>query len=223
MKKKKSDHQSSVEFRSNPFAPLKGFIAPPAQKRTGSSPRRKAGKHEDDSALFLQAVSGARTRERDAPATTRPAGSKAAEKPNDVDPEDRQLFLQAMQKIGTVLRDRPPEQDKADEQRHRSSSGRMKQLRRGAIRISQELDLHGFLRDEALNRLERFISGAYSRGLEAVLVITGKGHNSPEGPVLQGAVAAWLRERGRGMIVEFFPAPREKGGSGAFVVFLKKK
>jgi DNA-nicking Smr family endonuclease len=34
-------------------------------------------------------------------------------------------------------------------------------------------------------------------------------------------VAAWLREQGRGMVVEIAPAPRDKGGSGAVVVFLK--
>ena len=56
-----------------------------------------------------------------------------------------------------------------------------------------------------------------------MLVITGKGINSAEGPVLQGAVADWLREKGRGLVAEFAPAPRDKGGSGAFVVFLKNK
>jgi DNA-nicking Smr family endonuclease len=103
----------------------------------------------------------------------------------------------------------------------RSASSRMKQLRRGTIRIGQELDLHGFLRDEALKRLGHFIDSASVQGLPAVLVITGKGHNSPDGPVLQGAVAAWLRQA-RSRVAEFHPAPRDKGGSGAFVVFLKK-
>ncbi len=99
----------------------------------------------------------------------------------------------------------------------------MRQLKRGTVRISQELDLHGYLKDEALVRLEQFIADARSRGQQAVLVITGKGINSPEGPVLQGAVAAWLRNKGKGLIAEFSSAPRELGGSGAFVVFLKKK
>jgi DNA-nicking Smr family endonuclease len=99
----------------------------------------------------------------------------------------------------------------------------MRQLKRGTIRISAELDLHGFLKDEALARLEHFISDAYSLGRQAVLVITGKGINSPDGPVLPGAVSRWLREPGKGMVAEFHPAPRDKGGSGAFVVFLKQK
>jgi DNA-nicking Smr family endonuclease len=99
----------------------------------------------------------------------------------------------------------------------------MRQLKRGAIRISQELDLHGFLKDEALKRLERFLANAFSLGQEAVLVITGKGINSPEGPVLRGAVAECLREKGKTLVAEVSKAPREMGGSGAFVVFLKKK
>jgi DNA-nicking Smr family endonuclease len=56
-----------------------------------------------------------------------------------------------------------------------------------------------------------------------VLVITGKGINSPEGPVLQRVVAEWLRKEGKGTVAEFAPAPREMGGSGAFVVFLRKQ
>jgi len=96
-------------------------------------------------------------------------------------------------------------------------------LRRGALRIDLELDLHGLTREEALASLERFVAGAYNRGQKAVLVITGKGNNSPEEPVLQGAVAGWLRDRGKGMVAEFSPAPRQMGGSGAFVVFLKEK
>ncbi len=137
-------------------------------------------------------------------------------------PDDSQLFLAAMQKIGTTFHDTMPERE-PEEAEQRSSTSRMRQLKRGTIRISQELDLHGFLKDEALVQLEQFVAAACSRGQQAVLVITGKGINSPEGPVLQGAVAGWLRSEGKGLIAEFSSAPRELGGSGAFVVFLKKK
>jgi DNA-nicking Smr family endonuclease len=127
-----------------------------------------------------------------------------------------------MQKIGATLKAGPKDRDQ-DEEAPRSASGRMKQLKRSAISISEELDLHGYLRDEALARLEQFLAGAYHRGRKAVLVITGKGINSPEGPVLQGAVAEWLRSKGKGIVAEYAPAPRDKGGSGAFVVFLKNR
>jgi DNA-nicking Smr family endonuclease len=97
----------------------------------------------------------------------------------------------------------------------------MRQLKRGSIGISETLDLHGYVKDEALQRLARFISNAYHRGSKAVLVITGKGLNSPDGPVLQGSVDAWLRDQGKAMVVEVAQAPRDKGGSGAVVVFLR--
>lgn len=138
-------------------------------------------------------------------------------------PEDSELFLKAMQKIGTTFAGRQPEEEELDGQQRRSPTSRMRQLKRGSIRIGDELDLHGFLKDEALARLERFIASAYQRDLDAVLVITGKGVNSPEGPVLKGAVATWLGGRGKGMVAEFSPSPRDKGGSGAIVAFLKKK
>jgi len=54
-------------------------------------------------------------------------------------------------------------------------------------------------------------------------VITGKGNNSPGEPVLRNAVGVWLREVGKTMVSEFVAAPRDMGGSGAFVVFLREK
>jgi DNA-nicking Smr family endonuclease len=228
MKKKKSDNQSPADFKNNPFRPLRGFTTQtPSAKKTGTllqkKEQRKEQPSEDEGALFLRAVSGARRIERDEEPAAGTVAQKKAEKPDAAVTEDHELFLKAMQKIGTTLRDRLPVEAELDEPERRSPTSRMRQLKRGSIRIGDELDLHGYLRDEALARLERFIAAACSRGLDAVLVITGKGVNSPEGPVLRGAAAAWLGGRGKGMVAEFSPAPRDKGGSGAFVVFLKKK
>jgi DNA-nicking Smr family endonuclease len=101
------------------------------------------------------------------------------------------------------------------------SGNRLKQLKRGIITVEHQLDLHGLTRDEALAELPRFLRSARLRKQVAALVITGKGNNSPQEPVLQQAVAAWLRDAGRELVVEYAPAPREMGGSGAFVVFLR--
>jgi len=224
MKKRKSSDQQPADFKNNPFKSLKGLTPPPAAKEARAAPvRRKEEKEEDAEELFLQAAAGARKIQDEAapgpgPSTTKPPGRS-----DDAGPQDQQLFLQAMQKMGTAIRDPGKSPDEAPEAERRSPSSRMKQLKRGTIRINGELDLHGFLREEALVRLDHFIKSAYARGLDAVLVITGKGVNSAEGPVLQGAAAAWLRDRGKGMVAEFSPAPRDRGGSGAYVVFLKKK
>jgi DNA-nicking Smr family endonuclease len=221
MKKKKSQKRGLVDFDNNPFKSLRRFLpaADSGQGKKTATPVRKE-KADDDAALFLREVHGARA--IGPPSETEPEAMQgiAADKPRSADRDEQQLFLRAMQRIGTTFRDELPKAD-GDDPGRRSASRRMRQLKRGSIVLSDELDLHGYVKDEALKRLEQFISGAYSQGQLAVLVITGKGINSAGGPVLQGAVAAWLRETGRGMVAEFAPAPRDKGGSGAFVVFLK--
>jgi DNA-nicking Smr family endonuclease len=224
MKKKKPTVPVQPDFKNKPFSALKGLASSTpsmAQKSTSAPERRKINNDDDDISLFLRATEGAKRfgRAVDSPAVN---ARKATRKTAVQAPEDSRLFLAAMKNIGTSFRELPSEQE-PEEAAQRSPTSRMRQLKRGDIRISQELDLHGFLREEALLQLEQFIVAAHSRGRQAVLVITGKGLNSPEGPVLQGAVAAWLRNKGKGLVAEFSSAPRELGGSGAFVVFLKKK
>jgi DNA-nicking Smr family endonuclease len=223
MKKSKTREQGPGDFNNNPFKSLKSFkpAADSAQGKKITTPARKE-KADDDTALFLRTVHGARAINHRSENQPEAMKCKVAAKLRGGDRHEQQLFLQAMRKIGTTFHDESPKTD-GDEPGRRSASSRIRQLKRGTITLSDELDLHGYVKDEALRRLKQFITGAYSRGQRAVLVITGKGINSIEGPVLQGAVAAWLREKGRGMIAEFAPAPREKGGSGAFVVFLKSK
>jgi DNA-nicking Smr family endonuclease len=212
-------------FQNAPFKMLKGIStgAPASLASSKAAPKTPSREvDEDDDQLFLRSVSGARPIDREieeGPGPTSPV--QADQQPGD-DEIDGKIFLQAMGSLKTTtFRDEAPELE--DEAPSRSTSSRMRQLKRGTIHIGEELDLHGFLKDEALKRLEQFITSAYVRGSQAVLVITGKGLNSPEGPVLPGAVDAWLRRQGKVMVAEFLPAPRDKGGSGAIVVFLRKR
>ncbi len=228
MKKRKPSEPPSPDFKNNPFKSLKGFS--PKSRSEQPPSRKRAEQSEDDSELFFRAVAGAKKiEERDESPGIKPgtaAARKNAATTAVTPPEetDKRIFLQAMQKMGTTMKSVSKAYDEDVEfEKPRPAGSRVRQLRRGTIRLGGELDLHGFLKDEALLRLDHFISSAYATGREAVLVITGKGINSPEGPVLQGAVASWLRQRGKGMVAEFASAPRELGGSGAFVVFLRKK
>ena len=226
MKKRKPPERPQADFKNTPFKTLKGLAhstAKPTKQPIPPPVRKQADSNgEDDDLLFLRAAEGAKKFvHRSDDHIVQTIGQTPA-KNRIRAPEDSQLFLAAMKKIGTAFRESPPEPE-LEVAEQRSPAGRMRQLKRGTIRISQELDLHGFFKDEALARLEEFIAAARSRGQQAVLVITGKGINSPEGPVLHGAVSEWLRDRGKGLVAEFSSAPRELGGSGAFVVFLKKK
>ena len=102
------------------------------------------------------------------------------------------------------------------------AGNRLRQVKRGVVSVSHQLDLHGLTREEALEALPRFLLSAQKMGQKAILVITGKGNHSPEEPVLHQAVASWLRDTGRATVLEFAPAPREMGGGGAYVVFLRQ-
>ena len=213
-------------FASTPFASLKGVrIAEPA-----SPPQEPAGKkvppsppEADDRDLFLRAMADVQRIRGDR--EEKPAPRKAASPPPPsrteelFDAEDRRLFLETIGrlKMDVTFRDQLP----GSAGKPPAPPGRMRQLKRGTIRIDYELDLHGLTRDEAAAALKPFIEGAYRRGQQAVLVITGKGNNSGGEPVLQRAVSSWLRDRGKTMVAEFAPAPRELGGDGALAVFLR--
>ncbi|HJV34895.1 Smr/MutS family protein [Geomonas sp.] len=248
MKKKEKPKPKEKEFSVSPFKALKGVAlaggdqqkesagksgAPqgksaassarqPAPKAKQAAPAKPAKTREEmeEDLLFFEAMAGV---QRIGSAPPPPAQVKAqAEARGQRNAEDDQLFMKAIEalKIDVRFADQLPEQD---ERPHPVPVNRLRQVRRGTIRIDLQLDLHGLTKDEALENLDRFVRGAYNRGQKGVLVITGKGNNSPGEPVLKAAVAGWLRETGKGMVSEFVQAPQDMGGEGAVVVFLKEK
>jgi len=233
-KKSPKTEQKPKEFAARPFAALKGVTAAdaapremaPAKASAPASAKRPVD--TDDSSLFFREMADVR-RLRPAEEPSRKTGvqkmpdireqAEAAEIRRRQEAEERRAFADAITnlRLDVTFSYNLPEGDGE----HPRSASRLRQLKSGQIRIGLELDLHGLTREEALKGLESFIAGAHRRDQKAVLVITGKGNNSPGEPVLQGAVLSWLRERGKGMVAEFAPAPRDLGGSGAIVVFLK--
>ncbi|WP_026842325.1 Smr/MutS family protein [Citrifermentans bremense] len=226
MKKKEKPKQKQKDFSASPFKALKGAAldlsaeARP-QARAPHKPQGSAPNLSDE-LLFLDAVADVRPLRA---AAVTPAKAKAhgvARKEREE--EEQRAFLQALEqlKLDVRFQDELAEQESPDRP---APVNRLRQIRRGGIRIDLQLDLHGLTRDEALENLDRFVKGAYNRGQKGVLVITGKGNNSAGEPVLKSAVAGWLREKGKGkgMVSEFIQAPNDMGGSGAVVVFLKEK
>jgi len=223
MKKQRKKDNNPAAFAAKPFNSLKGFRAEGKGgegKSAPPAPTPPSQPEADDAAIFMRAVADVK-RLHPAPTPVKEK-KKTASAGGSIDAEERRVFFREIEKLelDVKFRDELPE----DVTPLRPAVfNRLRELKRGAIHISFELDLHGLTRNEALASLDRFIAGAYNRSQKAVLVITGKGNNSPDEPVLQGAVAGWLRDRGKGMVAEFTPAPRQLGGSGAFVVFLKDK
>lgn len=226
MKRDKQETKKDKGFAATPFKALKGLKVEPqdAESASPSVPKKPEPVKEklsaDDADLFFQAMADVRKLKGEQP-SAKPKKEQQQLQPKEelFNEEDRRLFLET---ITRLRMDKTFADGVPDEEKKMAAPGKMRQLKRGTIRIDFELDLHGLTRDEALVELERFISGAYRRGQQAVLVITGKGNNSPGEPVLQSAVSSWLREKGKVMVAEFAPAPRELGGAGAFVVFMRK-
>jgi DNA-nicking Smr family endonuclease len=180
-----------------------------------------------DSDLFLQSMTGVRrldTTQQAIQPGTRPhlpeCPSFTSSRRGELDTAEDEAFSRAIGqlRLDVTFADKFPE----DEEFKPLGANRLRQLKKGIINVDRQLDLHGLTRDEALEAMPRFLRNARVHGEKAVLVITGKGINSPGEPVLQQAVAAWLRDAGKEFVLEFAPAPREMGGSGAFVVFLRE-
>ena len=233
-KKKKQENQAKpATFKTTPFSALKGVAVsapePPEVPKPAAPPPKPAA--PDETHLFLQAMVGVTRVDGQQPASQKtsaeidPVLDSQATAPRapgrlpTIDPAESVAFAQAIGqlKLDVTFTDQVPE----DEEIKPLGANRLRQLKRGVIVVDRQLDLHGLTREEALEALPPFLKSAAAHGEKAVLIITGKGNNSPAEPVLQQAVAGWLRESGRKLIVEYAPAPREMGGSGAFVVFLR--
>ena len=95
----------------------------------------------------------------------------------------------------------------------------VRKLRRGVWAIQAQLDLHGLRREEARERLNRFIHDARRAGLRCVRVIHGKGNGSPgREPVLKRKVQTWLVQKNE--VIAFTQARASDGGTGALLVLL---
>lgn len=94
----------------------------------------------------------------------------------------------------------------------------LKKLKRSKSQAS--LDLHGYTSDEARRLLQEFLSEAALREMRFVLVIHGKGANSPNNEsVLRELTRNWLTQHP--LVLAFCPAPAPMGGTGAVLVQLK--
>ena len=94
-----------------------------------------------------------------------------------------------------------------------------------AIRSSpppqERIDLHGCTGSEAEIKTENFLARARRNRLQTVLVITGKGLHSPEGPVLKDVIEARLKiMKSNGTILAYLWEKKDREKSGALLVYL---
>lgn len=97
-------------------------------------------------------------------------------------------------------------------------------LRAGQYSPEGHLDLHGMNALQAYEAMIGFMRAAYHKGMRTVLVIPGRGRNSPDGMgVLREKVQAWLtHDPFKRVVLAFCTAQPSHGGAGALYVLLRK-
>jgi DNA-nicking Smr family endonuclease len=101
----------------------------------------------------------------------------------------------------------------------------MKRLKRGEIPVQDYLDLHGLTQKDAETRVREFLVRSRGRGLQCVLIVHGRGLNSPDSiPVLKERLPVWLnRGPARKIVIAFSSAKPYDGGTGAIYVLLRRR
>lgn len=97
-------------------------------------------------------------------------------------------------------------------------------LRNGLYSIQEQVDLHGFSREEAHRAVEEFIVRASRFRPCCVKIIHGRGINSPnDKAVLKESLQQWLSTRRMSRhVVAYASAPLKDGGVGAIYVLLRR-
>jgi DNA-nicking Smr family endonuclease len=223
-KKKNTAKPSKRDFNNSPFSDLKGFAV--SAQETGDANSSQSQAHDsplEPHGSFAEEMDMLGVRRLDADAEDAEqilAGGSAEVEEDTSSPDDGELFLQAMGELQVNFSDRLPE----EEQPSTASARRMKQLRQGKLTPEAALDLHGLKRREVAARLRFFLQDASHHGWQTLLVITCKGLHSADGePVLRIEAEHFLAGEGRKWVAEWGRAPKQLGGDGALVLFLRKQ
>ncbi len=100
-----------------------------------------------------------------------------------------------------------------------------RRFKNGELSIEAHLDLHGLNSDQARQELLLFMREQYHQGKTCVLLIPGRGKNSPLGEgVLRNEIQAWLTmEPLKRIVLAFCSALPKHGGTGALYVLMRSK
>ena len=100
----------------------------------------------------------------------------------------------------------------------------MQKLRAGLYSPEKHLDLHGLNAIQAYQALVIFIKKSWYKGMRTVLLIPGRGKNSPSGiGVLREKIQFWLtQEPFKRVVLAFCTALPKDGGPGTIYVLLRK-
>lgn len=223
VKKRKTVKRKNGKFSSDPFSDLKGFAVSTAGKEE-EKPSQKKQPLEEAVGSFADEMEMLGVKKLSLDSEIR---DERAEDYSGIcssieieDPTDEEIFLSAMGELHVNFKDSLS----ADNVPPIAEPRRLKQLKRGKLIPDASLDLHGCLRSEVVQKLIHFLDDSQYQGWRTVLVITGKGIHSEEGtPILRDEVEQYLSDKGKNYVVEWGRAPKQYGGAGALILFLRHK
>lgn len=100
----------------------------------------------------------------------------------------------------------------------------LNQLRQGQFSPEAHLDLHGLNAEQAFEALKDFMRQAWFKGLRTVLIVPGRGRNSPAGlGILRQKLPQWLsHEPFKRLVLAFCTAQPHDGGPGSVYALLRR-
>lgn len=194
--------------------------APPPAPAKRSPPADEGG---DDASLFLDAVEDAVPIRRDSAPWTAPPRPPAPKPGARDDAEALAVLSDLVAGNGHF--------DVSDTDEHLEGavvgldSRLLRRLRSGEFSVQAHLDLHGFTAEAAKEEVRGFLLRALRAGHRCVLVVHGRGHNSPDRrSVLKEGLRSWLTRGELAQIVLAFSTARGcDGGAGATYVLLRRQ
>ncbi len=223
-KKKKPTKSKKQEFNRSPFSNLKGFAVSGEEVEKAQKSSSSDEEKQETYISFADEMTQLGVERINPPdygdLAPREEMSTPEPIPQAAGQSEEEQFLRAMGELQVNFSDKLPEEDGTPV----ASAGRMKQLKQGKLSPEANLDLHGLMRTDVAEKLGFFLQDAERQGWQTLLVITGRGLHSVDGePVLRKEAERYLAAEGRKWVAEWSRAPKQYGGDGALVLFLRKR
>jgi len=216
-KKKSLPKKKPASFDINPFKQLKGFAVSASEPEELPAPvvvpEPEVERSFTEEMQFLGVDPLASGKE----IVSAPASVEQIQAQITAPQTEEECFLAALGTLDVRFDDNLPKAIKS------ASPRRLKQLKQGRQTPDASLDLHGLQRHQVVEKIETFIQNALYHQWQTLILVTGRGLHSADGEtVLRDEAERYLHDAGKSWFAEWCRAPRQYGGEGALVLFLKK-